>query len=299
MKSFNAQVLDNFAAKLAADAKRASFRPASKPMPPPAAAPAPAAEPVPDMSNFGAGLRGAVSLASALGSSQAARDAFGRELGALGRDMLTQKPKMPGAVEESLANLTPGRFDSADLGDSTGVFGGGGQRGYSAEKSDPTASGAGVPDLATTTGSSAGGITGAPTGYSPSSDDLTPSSELAANAGRSTAGGSASAPQSAPRSWADFLQQYHLDDIGVAGAGGLGAMALARMFNSGKDDEDENSWWPWLAGLGGAGAAYGAWNYGPQLAEALRNAGGPIIVLPAPAAGAAAPAPPSQTPPSA
>ena len=73
--------------------------------------------------------------------------------------------------------------------------------------------------------------------------------------------------ESAP-SWMDFLSN-NAGSIGAAGAGGLGAMALARLFNSSKDDEEESSWAPWLAGAAGAGLGYGAWNYGPQLAEAL------------------------------
>lgn len=64
---------------------------------------------------------------------------------------------------------------------------------------------------------------------------------------------------------------------GGAAAGGLGAMALARLFNSSKDDEEEeSSWAPWLAGLGGAAAGAGAVHYRPQLLEminALRGAG--------------------------
>jgi hypothetical protein len=56
---------------------------------------------------------------------------------------------------------------------------------------------------------------------------------------------------------------------GGAAAGGLGAMALARLFNSSKDDEEEGSWAPWLAGLGGAAAGAGAVHYSPQIMEMI------------------------------
>jgi hypothetical protein len=61
---------------------------------------------------------------------------------------------------------------------------------------------------------------------------------------------------------------------GGAAAGGLGAMALARLFNSSKDDEEEGSWAPWLAGLGGAAAGAGAVHYSDQLAEMARALAG-------------------------
>jgi hypothetical protein len=75
---------------------------------------------------------------------------------------------------------------------------------------------------------------------------------------------------------------------GGAAAGGLGAMALARLFNSSKDDEEEeSSWAPWLAGLGGAAAGAGAVHYRPQLLEminALRSAGSEAAPAAPPAA---------------
>jgi hypothetical protein len=47
-------------------------------------------------------------------------------------------------------------------------------------------------------------------------------------------------------------------------------MSLARMFNSKKDDEeDEGSVMPWLAGAGGAAGGYALSQYLPQILAAL------------------------------
>lgn len=93
-------------------------------------------------------------------------------------------------------------------------------------------------------------------------------------------------PAASGQSYTDMLMGA-LPYAGGAAAGGLGAMALARLFNSSKDDEEESSWAPWLAGLGGAAAGAGAVHYSPQLLEmvnALRGGNSPAPAAAPPAA---------------
>lgn len=66
----------------------------------------------------------------------------------------------------------------------------------------------------------------------------------------------------------DSVSPYLLP-AGLTAAGGLGAMSLARMFNSKKDEEDEGSVMPWLAGAGGAAGGYALSQYMPQILAAL------------------------------
>lgn len=66
----------------------------------------------------------------------------------------------------------------------------------------------------------------------------------------------------------DSVSPYLLP-AGLTAAGGLGAMSLARMFNSKKDEEDEDSVMPLLAGAGGAAGGYALSQYLPQILAAL------------------------------
>lgn len=205
------------------------------------------------------------------------------------------------AVDQSLANLEdaggPRRFGRNLLGDSPPQVGDPPE----SPTSGPSASSI-APAPSPGAGPTAGGLSeNASEGAGMSADTMTTSTpsgdELFPGSPTSDAGYQARLPETSQTgvsdppygSWQETLMGA-LPYAGSAAAGGLGAMALARLFNSSKDDEEESSWAPWLTGLAGAGAGLGAYHYSPQIQAMLASLAARAGLGGDPASGAEPPA---------
>lgn len=196
--------------------------------------------------------------------------AAGNQLGEVGRAALdfgrpprgaAPSPQPPGPALRDDTPTTIGDLGDAPYGNAGGISQGG------IFGSDPAGKPAGDENpLASDTLSSRPAATQSPGDFTaPPSSGVLPGFSVGPESNQIATDVLSQQPE---RNWWDFLYD-NAGSIGAAGAGGLGAMALARLFNSSKDDEEESSWAPWLAGAAGAGLGYGAWNYGPQIQQAL------------------------------